>query len=143
MEEAYTVFLHSILKKDGYGDNRMTRKEKFIDNLEYLKQHTVSVLKKCTFIVETNFNGKQNIEPVMVPCGDLKYPSIWVRDTAMNSECGLIDELTMRRHLALIASHGQNGDKELLLENKSDSSQVDDCRSYKLQWAPCLFSRHI
>lgn len=91
--------------------------DRLSQNLAYMKQRAEIVLKHCTKVVETNFGGVPNVEPVLIPAGDGKYPSIWTRDCAMNSECGLIDGKTMRKHLAVIASYGQNGDAEWKLAN--------------------------
>ena len=93
------------------------KKDTLSKNIAYLKQRAEFILEQCTKVVETSFGGKPNVEPVLVPCGDLKYPSIWIRDCAMNSESELIGKEMMRKHLAIIAAYGQNGDRDLKLAN--------------------------
>lgn len=86
-------------------------------NLLYLEKTCRKILDAITQEVETEFGGVKKIEPVLLPAYD-KYPSIWVRDVAMNMECEFIDSDLIKKHILYFAKYGQNGDTDLQLKNK-------------------------
>ncbi len=86
------------------------------DRITDLKKSCLHVLEAITQQRETAFGGVKKIEPVLLPTYD-KYPSIWVRDVAMNAECGLIDADLLKKHILYFATYAQNGDRELQLEH--------------------------
>lgn len=87
------------------------------ENYRYLKQRCEVILDLITQEVETNMGGVKRTEKVLVPTYD-KYPSIWIRDVAMNAECGLIDSELLKKHILYFAKYAQNGKDDLKLENQ-------------------------
>lgn len=86
------------------------------DSMQYLKKTCLNILGAITQDTETEFGGVKKTEPVLVPTFD-KYPSIWVRDVAMNIECGFIDAELIKKHILYFANYAQNGKNDLHLEN--------------------------
>lgn len=86
------------------------------NNFEYLKKTCINILGAITQQTETEFGGERKTEPVLVPTFD-KYPSIWVRDVAMNIECGLVDAELIKKHIVYFAKYAQNGSEDLILKN--------------------------
>jgi len=72
-------------------------KSQLTENVRYLEDVATSILDAITQQTETEFDGVKKVEPVLVPTYD-KYPSIWVRDVAMNAECGMIAPSLLKRH---------------------------------------------
>lgn len=99
----------------------MTAVAKFLDDYRFLKKNAEFVIKACTVTEETMYDGVKKVESVLIPAGGgkypAKYPSMWVRDVAMNSVCGVVSPELMRRHVEIIAKCGQNGDRALGLKN--------------------------
>lgn len=60
--------------------------------IEYLKQLAIKTINGCTKTKETSFSGKSETVPLLLPSGDEKYYSFWIRDCAMMAESGLIPD---------------------------------------------------
>jgi len=87
------------------------------DNMAYIENVCRKVLDAITQERETEFDGIKKNEKVVLPSYN-KYPSIWVRDFAMNIECGLFDAELIKKHILYFAKYGQNGKCDLQLKNK-------------------------
>ena len=74
-------------------------------------------LTDCTFIKSASYFGQAEDTAVLLPSGDEKYLSFWVRDCAMMAESGLLSNRDLLRYLEIIALCGQNGKDTLYLEN--------------------------
>lgn len=89
----------------------------FSEELAYLKQTAQRILDACTFTRETDWFGTRRARRVLLPGGDEKYKSFWVRDTAMMSLSGLAAAEDLELWLRVMAAHGQNGPETLTLKN--------------------------
>lgn len=106
--------------------------------LEYLKQLAIKTINGCTKKKETSFNGKSETIPLLLPSGDEKYYSFWIRDCAMMAESGLIPNEHLKRYIEICACSGQNGNDTLCLKNKlkvpphtiADHINYDGCPVY-------------
>ena len=89
--------------------------------LEYvvgaLRALAIKTVSDCTFNKMTSYFGIDAERAVLLPSGDEKYRSFWVRDAAMMAESGLIDNCKLKEYVEIIAAHGQNGADERRLEN--------------------------
>ena len=92
----------------------MERIAKLLGELESVCRST---LEQCTVSVETRFGGEEKTSRLLLPCGDLKYPSFWVRDCVMSCLSGLVDDDAVREYLEGFASYGQNGPETRRLKN--------------------------
>ena len=90
------------------------RIKKCFDALKALALRTINA---CTIEKTTTFFGKEEHLKVLLPSGDEKYVSFWVRDAAMMAESGLISNDDLKRYIEIIALKGQNGDSCRLLAN--------------------------
>ena len=82
-----------------------------------LKALAGRMVRDCTFQKNVEFFGKKEKINVLLPSGDEKYGSFWVRDAAMMAQSGLVADADLKRYLEIIATHGQNGDKTRHLKN--------------------------
>lgn len=90
------------------------RLERVVDELRTLAVKTVT---DCTFKKSVSYCGVESDINVLLPSGDEKYRSFWVRDAAMMAESGLVENVDLKRYVEIIATHGQNGASERCLEN--------------------------
>ncbi len=89
----------------------------FYNDLAYLKERAEDVLRRSTVTVSACYDGERKDTAVLIPGGDNKYPSFWVRDCCMNTLCGLVSTEDIRRYITIMASHGQNGAETVNLKN--------------------------
>ena len=82
-----------------------------------LKALAGRTVRDCTFQKNVEFFGKKEKISILLPSGDEKYRSFWVRDAAMMAQSGLVADADLKRYLEIIATHGQNGDKTRHLKN--------------------------
>ena len=87
------------------------------ERLDILKRTALRVIENCTFTRECGYFGKTAKTRVLVPAGDDKYPSFWVRDTAMMAESGLIAPKDLKNYILITARHGVNTGGGIELEN--------------------------
>ncbi len=92
----------------------MERTAAILEKLEKIARKTI---EKCMVSVETRYLGTTADRRLLLPCGDLKYPSFWIRDCAMSSLSGLIADDILREYVLIFASHAQNGPDEIHLKN--------------------------
>ena len=92
----------------------MERTEAVLKRMETIARNTI---EKSTIPVETQYLGLTGQRRLLVPCGDLKYPSFWLRDCAMSSLSGLLSDGILREYISIFATHGQNGPEPLELRN--------------------------
>ena len=85
--------------------------------IDLLKQIAIKTIDDCTFYKKVNYFNKENNEAVLLPSGDEKYISFWIRDCAMMAESKLIDNFLLKKYIKIIATHGQNGKETICLEN--------------------------
>lgn len=83
----------------------------------YLKRLAEKTVRDCTFPKEFMWNKKTEQIDLLLPSGDEKYRSFWVRDCVMMAESGLVAPDLMKRYIEIFASCGQNGEEARLLEN--------------------------
>lgn len=84
---------------------------------EYLKNLALKTIDDCSFIKQTEYRFASGKQKLLLPSGDEKYYSFWVRDCAMMAESGLIPNEDLKRYIEIIAGNGQNGATTLYLEN--------------------------
>jgi len=87
------------------------------NDMDFLKNLAIKTIEDCTFLKQVFYNGRQSEEFVLLPSGDEKYLSFWVRDCAMMAESGLIPDELLEKYIKIIANHGQNGKETVFLEN--------------------------
>ena len=85
--------------------------------LSRLRSLAERTLGDCAFTKRASYLGREEDTVVLLPSGDEKYLSFWVRDCAMMAESGLLSDNDLRRYLTIIALCGQNGAEPLYLEN--------------------------
>ena len=90
------------------------RIKKCVDALKTLACKTIN---DCTMEKTTTYFGKEEHLKVLLPSGDEKYVSFWVRDAAMMAESGLVSNDDLKRYIEIIALKGQNGASCRLLGN--------------------------
>lgn len=88
-----------------------------MDILPALKQLAQTTIANCTFTKEVEFCGQSRPIDLLLPSGDEKYKSFWVRDAAMMAESLLIEDARLKQYIEWIATCGQNGNAFLYLEN--------------------------
>ena len=88
--------------------------EALVNRLRALAERTIT---DCTFTKRATYLGREEDTPVLLPSGDEKYLSFWVRDAAMMAESGLLPDGDLRRSLEIIALCGQNGAEERHLKH--------------------------
>ena len=82
-----------------------------------LKALAVKTIADCTITKKTAYFGAEADSDVLLPSGDEKYYSFWVRDAAMMAESGLVSDEDLKRYVEIIATCGQNGGETLYLAN--------------------------
>jgi len=82
-----------------------------------LEKLAVKTIKDCTFLKKVQYSGKETREFLLLPSGDEKYISFWVRDCVMMAESGLLPDHILKKYIEIFAHNGQNGKETLLLEN--------------------------
>lgn len=82
---------------------------------ERLKEIAVSVLNQCTRTITIPDVGEIQI---VVPSGDMKYPSFWIRDSVMMAESGLLSAEFILEWLRFIARFGQSGENTISLQHE-------------------------
>lgn len=83
----------------------------------FLKELALKTIADCTFPKSVNYFGKKSRMQLLLPSGDEKYPSFWVRDCAMMAESGLVDDELLKNCIEIIALHGVNTGDTIHLEN--------------------------
>ncbi|MBR7133634.1 MAG: hypothetical protein IKD04_08910 [Clostridia bacterium] len=86
-------------------------------DLKFLRDLAIKTIADCTFEKRVSYFGKEKVMPLLLPSGDEKYISFWVRDCAMMAESGLIPDSILKSYIEIIALCGQNGKETLYLEN--------------------------
>ena len=86
-------------------------------NSVYLKDLALKTIEDCTFIKNVTYFGKEAKLQLLLPSGDEKYVSFWVRDCAMMSESGLIPNDLLKKYVEIIALNGVNMKGTVLLKN--------------------------
>ncbi|MBQ6825449.1 MAG: hypothetical protein IJP34_02165 [Clostridia bacterium] len=89
--------------------------DKEIINL--LKATAIKTIADCTFGKKVNYFKEEKEVPVLLPSGDEKYVSFWVRDCAMMAESKLIPNHLLKKYIEIISTYGQNGKDAIRLEN--------------------------
>ena len=82
-----------------------------------LKKIAIKTIDQCTFIKKVAYFGKESDMEILLPSGDEKYASFWVRDCAMMAESKLIPDNVLKNYIEIIATHGQNGNDTVCLRN--------------------------
>ena len=82
-----------------------------------LKALAVKTIADCTLTKTVSYLGKEEQQGILLPSGDEKYYSFWVRDAAMMAQSGLVSDADLKRYVEIIATCGQNGGETLYLEN--------------------------
>lgn len=82
-----------------------------------LKAIAVKTINDCTFVKDASYFQVEAKMPVLLPSGDEKYRSLWVRDAAMMAESKLVPSEELKRYIEIFAVHGQNGGETRYLEN--------------------------
>ena len=85
--------------------------------LAFLRDLASKTIDKCTFPKDVTYFGEARRHDMLLPSGDEKYYSFWVRDASMMAESGLIPDELLRSYVEIIATCGQNGADELVLEH--------------------------
>ncbi|MBQ7719889.1 MAG: hypothetical protein IJT56_04820 [Clostridia bacterium] len=88
-----------------------------VNALSYLRSVANDIIGGCTFEKDTAYLGENRKRRLLLPSGDEKYGSFWLRDCAMMTESGLIPDDTLKEYLLIFASHGQNGGDGRELKN--------------------------
>ena len=92
--------------------------EKSIANItKNLKSIAKKTIKDCTFKKQADYFSKNQKFNLVLPSGDEKYLSFWVRDFVMMAESQLFSKFELKKYIEIIATCGQNGEKEIALEN--------------------------
>ncbi len=89
----------------------------FVRMLEELKTLAVKTINDSTFEKTVTYFGTQKESRVLLPSGDEKYRSFWVRDAAMMAESELVPTKDLKRYIEIFATHAQNGAETRHLEN--------------------------
>lgn len=83
----------------------------------FLKDLAEKTINECTFLKKVNYFNRETDELMLLPSGDEKYGSFWVRDCAMMAESKLLSNDLLKKYIKIIASNGQNGKETIYLEN--------------------------
>ena len=89
--------------------------ETVVHELKLLAEETI---RNCTFSKDVDFLGTKTKFNVLLPSGDEKYGSFWVRDAAMMAQSGLVSDDDLKRYVEIFATHAQNGAEARRLENR-------------------------
>ena len=82
-----------------------------------LQKIAVKIIDDCTFSKMTKYFGEEKTLKILLPSGDEKYFSFWVRDCAMMAESKLIPDELLKQYIEITANCGQNGEDTIYLEN--------------------------
>ncbi|MBE6572570.1 MAG: hypothetical protein E7656_10020 [Ruminococcaceae bacterium] len=83
----------------------------------YLEQLAKKIIEHCTYVKTVKYFDKETQESVLLPSGDAKYDSFWVRDCAMMAESKLLSNDVLKKYITIIAENGQNGGETISLKN--------------------------
>lgn len=86
--------------------------------VDVLKEIAIKTIKQCTFSKKVNYLNSEGNMDILLPSGDEKYFSFWIRDCAMMAESKLIPDRLLKNYIQIIATHGQNGKEKIYLENE-------------------------
>lgn len=82
-----------------------------------LKAIALKTIEDCTFEKTASYFREAENMQLLLPSGDEKYYSFWIRDAAMMAESGLISNSDLKRYVEIIALCGQNGEDTVYLKN--------------------------
>ena len=88
--------------------------KEIIDVLENLAKKTIN---DCTFSKKVNYFNSETEEDILLPSGDEKYFSFWVRDCSLMAESNLIPDNLLKKYIEIIAENGQNRNETIFLKN--------------------------
>lgn len=77
----------------------------------------VITVNNCTFSKKVNYFHDEKKVNILLPSGDEKYGSFWVRDVAMMAESGLISDDDLKKYVEILATYAQNGSETRILKN--------------------------
>ena len=80
-----------------------------------MKKLAQKTIADCCFVKDTTYDGIPGKTTLLLPSGDEKYVSFWVRDCAMMAESGLIPDEELKKYVEIIALYGQNGEETVYL----------------------------
>ena len=83
-----------------------------------LKSIALKTIKDCTFEKTASYFEKTEKMQLLLPSGDEKYYSFWIRDVAMMAQSGLVSNSDLNRYVEVVASCGQNGENTVFLKNE-------------------------
>ena len=83
-----------------------------------LKSIALKTIKDCTFEKTASYFEKTEKMQLLLPSGDEKYYSFWIRDIAMMAQSGLVSNSDLKRYVEVVASCGQNGENTVFLKNE-------------------------
>ena len=63
-------------------------------------------VEACTFYKQADYLGQRKEYPLLLPSGDNKYDSFWVRDCAMMCMSGIVNAERVRLYLDIFLTHG-------------------------------------
>ncbi len=89
--------------------------ENLVQNLKFLAEETI---RNCMFSMDVKYFGTETKANLLLPSGDGKYNSFWVRDAAMMAESGLVSNDDLKRFVEIFAFYAQNGSETVFLENR-------------------------
>lgn len=92
--------------------------EKLESIVQDLKCLAVETIHNCMFSIDVKYFGTETKANLLLPSGDGKYDSFWVRDAAMMAESGLVPNADLKRFVDIFASYAQNGSETVFLENR-------------------------
>ena len=92
--------------------------EKLESIVQDLKCLAVETIHNCMFSIDVKYFGIETKANLLLPSGDGKYDSFWVRDAAMMAESGLVPNADLKRFVDIFASYAQNGSETVFLENR-------------------------
>ena len=105
-----------VVKDKGADAPKYNADAKWEETAQYLKEMCGKVLDAITHEVEAEFDGEKKHEKVVLPSYN-KYPSVWIRDFAMNMDCEMMDADLVKEHILRFANYAQNGGELLELKN--------------------------
>lgn len=91
--------------------------DKYDEIISYLKALALKTLNDCYFIKDVTYNAISGQAKLLLPSGDEKYLSFWVRDCAMMAESGLVPNDLLKLYIEIIVGNGQNSEQTQYLEN--------------------------
>ena len=87
---------------------------KLLAKLENIAKKTI---EDCYFCKKTTYFGKEEEIKLLLPSGDEKYYSFWLRDCALMAESGLVPSQFLKKYIEIFATCGQNGSSTIYLDN--------------------------